>query len=430
MKKMILSILVISAGICPSFSQERDTVIHLDEVMIEAPSNKTIIRKAIGNLHSLTKESIYGANCQFIQIMESAGKVIQLTREYGYLFENGYSDKKRNQWDSYWLTNFNPVYNARSLRYDIDGNTVLANSYYSVEGLNSSDFYDARAKYVFEIIRLIYLYGPVYSRNWTDYTFNLKDVTPDSYLLSFESSANYPAKNPLYAKGQLEVDSESMKLKSIRIENMGMHYAGNYGKYEYEIERYPDSHDKRILQDCVDCSFGVDTDGNIDYALIHILWSPDNEQYYKGGRGNQPRNIAAGSDFMVTECMKAEPFKIGHDKQIDESKMSKKEKKLREKLAKILISDKSRYREGSSYNPDAIEKIDWALDVSDAERQLDLKMPIQEQYRIQSADHYSTRDEMDSKEEKTNNAKQERDEARKQLYDLARTTLFNDPLKN
>ena len=427
---MILSILVISAGICPSFSQERDTVIHLDEVMIEAPSNKTIIRKAIGNLHSLTKESIYGANCQFIQIMESAGKVIQLTREYGYLFENGYSDKKRNQWDSYWLTNFNPVYNARSLRYDIDGNTVLANSYYSVEGLNSSDFYDARAKYVFEIIRLIYLYGPVYSRNWTDYTFNLKDVTPDSYLLSFESSANYPAKNPLYAKGQLEVDSESMKLKSIRIENMGMHYASVYGKYEYEIERYPDSHDKRILQDCVDCSFGVDTDGNIDYALIHILWSPDNEQYYKGGRGNQPRNIAAGSDFMVTECMKAEPFKIGHDKQIDESKMSKKEKKLREKLAKILISDKSRYREGSSYNPDAIEKIDWALDVSDAERQLDLKMPIQEQYRIQSADHYSTRDEMDSKEEKTNNAKQERDEARKQLYDLARTTLFNDPLKN
>ena len=427
---MILSILVISAGICPSFSQERDTVIHLDEVMIEAPSNKTIIRKAIGNLHSLTKESIYGANCQFIQIMESAGKVIQLTREYGYLFENGYSDKKRNQWDSYWLTNFNPVYNARSLRYDIDGNTVLANSYYSVEGLNSSDFYDARAKYVFEIIRLIYLYGPVYSRNWTDYTFNLKDVTPDSYLLSFESSANYPAKNPLYAKGQLEVDSESMKLKSIRIENMGMHYASVYGKYEYEIERYPDSHDKRILQDCVDCSFGVDTDGNIDYALIHILWSPDNEQYYKGGRGKQPRNIAAGSDFMVTECMKAEPFKIGHDKQIDESKMSKKEKKLREKLAKILISDKSRYREGSSYNPDAIEKIDWALDVSDAERQLDLKMPIQEQYRIQSADHYSTRDEMDSKEEKTNNAKQERDEARKQLYDLARTTLFNDPLKN
>ena len=427
---MILSILVISAEICPSFSQERDTVIQLDEVMIEAPSNKTIIRKAIGNLHSLTKESIYGANCQFIQIMESAGKVIQLTREYGYLFENGYSDKKRNQWDSYWLTNFNPVYNARSLRYDIDGNTVLANSYYSVEGLNASDFYDARAKYVFEIIRLIYLYGPVYSRNWTDYTFNLKDVTPDSYLLSFESSANYPAKNPLYAKGQLEVDSESMKLKSIRIENMGMHYASVYSKYEYEIERYPDSHDKRILQDCVDCSFGVDTDGNIDYALIHILWSPDNEQYYKGGRGKQPRNIAAGSDFMVTECMKAEPFKIGHDKQIDESKMSKKEKKLREKLAKILISDISRYREGSSYNPDAIEKIDWALDVSDAERQLDLKMPIQEQYRIQSADHYSTMDEMDSKEEKTNNAKQERDEARKQLYDLARTTLFNDPLKN
>ena len=432
MKKIILSLLVIMTGICPAFSQETDSIIQLDEVMIEAPSNKTIIKKAIGNLHSLTKESIYGSNCQFIQIMESAGKVIQLTREYGYLYANGYSDKKRNEWDSYWITNFNPVYNARSLRYDIDGNNVLADSYYSVEDLNANarDFYDARFKFVFEIVRLIYLYGPVYSRNWTDYTFNLKDVTPDSYLLSFESSDNYPAKNPLYAKGQLEIDSESMKLKSIRIENLGMHYAGNYGKYEYQIERYPDSHDKRILQDCVDCSFGVDTDGNIDYALIHILWSPDNDQYYKGGCGHQPRNITAGSDFVVTECMKLEPFKIAHDKRIDESKMSKKEKKQREKLAKILISDISRYREGSSYNPDAIEKIDWALDVSDAERQLSRKMPIQEQYRIQSSDYFSMRDEMDAKEEKTNNATQERDEARKQLYDMARSLLFNDPLKD
>ena len=429
---MILSLLVISAGICPSFSQERDTVIQLDEVMIEAPSNKTIIRKAIGNLHSLTKESYYGANCQFIQIMESAGTVIQLTREYGYLFANGYSDKKRNQWDSYWVTNFNPVYNARSLRYDIDGNTVLADSYYSVEDLNANvrDFYDARCKYVFEIVRLIYLYGPVYSRNWTDYTFNLKDVTPDSYLLSFESSQNYPAKNPLYAKGQLEIDAESMKLKSIRIENMGLHYAGNYGKYEYQIERYPDSHDKRILQDCVDCNFGVDDEGNIDYALIHILWSPDNEQYYKGGCGSQPRNIASGSDFMVTECMKTEPIRIGRDNQPDQSKMSKKEKKQIEKLARVLTMDISRYREGSSYNPDAIDKIDWALDVSEAERQLNLKMPIQEQYRIQSSDYYRSTDERDAKKEKTNNATQEKDEARKQLYDMARTTLFNDPLKN
>ena len=127
MKKILLSILVMLAGISPVLPQETDSIIQLDEVMIEAPSNKTIIKKAIGNLHSLTKESIYGSNCQFIQIMESAGKVIQLTREYGYLYANGYSDKKRNEWDSYWITNFNPVYNARSLRYDIDGNRCWAN---------------------------------------------------------------------------------------------------------------------------------------------------------------------------------------------------------------------------------------------------------------------------------------------------------------
>ena len=57
-------------------------------------------------------------------------------------------------------------------------------------------------------------------------------------------------------------------------------------------------------------------------------------------------------------------------------------------------------------------------------------MPIQEQYRIQSSDYFSMMDERDAKEEKSDKTTQERDEARKQLYDMAKNNLFNDPLKN
>lgn len=431
MKKILLSILVLMAGISPALSQEIDTIIQLDEVMIEAPSNKTIIKKAISNLRKPTKETCYFTDYQFTQIMESAGSVIQLSREFGYMFANGYGDKKRNQWDSFWHANCNPVYNARSLRYDITGNNVLAQSYYSTEqlGISSEGFYDARVIYVFEIIRLIYLYGPIYSRNWSDYTFTLKDVTSHSYLIDFESSGNYPAKNPLYAKGQLEIDTESLKLKSIRIDNMGMHYASKYVKYEYEIKKYPNCHDKRILQDCIDCNFGVDTDGDIDYALIHVLWSPDNEQFYKGGRGSQPRNIAEGSNFMVTECWKSEPTKINHDSLQDNRKMSLKERKQIEKISKILIANITRYPEGSTYNPDAIAKIDWALDVSYAERQLNEKMPIQEQYMIQSSDYCLSSDEWNFPKGDSNET-QEKDNARKALFELVKSNIFKDLLEN
>lgn len=428
MKKIFLSFLILTMGAADAISQQKDSIIQLDEITVEAPSNKTIIKKAIGNLHNLSKETYYGGNCQFIQIMESAGSVIQLTREYGYLFSNGYSDKKRNEWDSHWTTSFNPVYNARSLRYDITGNDVLTTGFYSPDDPHASlaTFYDARVKYVFEITRLIYLYGPVYSRNWTDYTFTLKNVTSHSYILSFESSDNYPLKNSLYAKGQLEIDSESMKLKSITIENMGMHYAAAYVKPELQLKRYPDFHDKRILQDCVDCRFDVDTDGSINYALIHVLWSPDNEQLYKSGRGSQPRAIEPGTDFMVTECCKISPFKTNLDTLKGKPQLNRKDKKMIERFAKTLTYNATRFPEGSTYDPDAIDRIDWALDVSDAERQLDRKMPIQEQYRIQSSDYYSWVQERNAQEE--DSKAQETYELRKQLDEIIRNNLFIDPL--
>ena len=168
------------------------------------------------------------------------------------------------------------------------------------------NWFDARWKYIFDIIRLIYLYGPVYSRNCSDYVFALTADSGDSYTFSFESSDRYPRKNPLYAKGQMEIDAASMKLKSIRIDNMGIHYAGKYSRREYMLKKYPDPHDSRILQDCVDCDFEVNGFGEISYALIHVLWSPTNKQYYKGGCGNQPRANVAGTDFVVTECWKSD----------------------------------------------------------------------------------------------------------------------------
>ena len=117
-------------GTLPAMPQEtNEKDIALEEVQIEALSNRSIINKAIGNLHKRTKESISLCNGQLTQIMEADGKVVQLSREYGYYISSSYYEKMRNKFDGFWHSNFVPVYNACSLRYALDGKTVLPASY-------------------------------------------------------------------------------------------------------------------------------------------------------------------------------------------------------------------------------------------------------------------------------------------------------------
>ncbi len=437
MKKRIISVLILIIGTVPALSQEAEIVnVTLSDVQIEALTPKTIIQKAIGNLFKMTKKtpiSFYG-NAQHIQIMESAGSVIQLSREYGYFFEMGYNEK-RDDFDCGWDINFVPVYNARSLRYDTSGNEVLTENSESAGQVTSKNWFDARWKYIFDIIRLIYLYGPVYSRNCSDYVFALTADSGDSYTFSFESSDRYPRKNPLYAKGQLEIDAASMKLKSIRIDNMGIHYAGKYSLHKHMLKKYPDPHDSRILQDCVDCDFEVNGFGEISYALIHVLWSPTNKQYYKGGCGNQPRANVAGTDFVVTECWKSDLFDFESlpDSTIQKLHIRKPANASEaRKWAVLTVFTLGRCPEHNTYNPEATDRIEWALDVSDAERQLNQKMPIKDQYRMQSTDFYSSVEEDVNKSAASGLDDDDTTELHNLLgmcHELIRNYLFDDPLR-
>jgi len=311
----------------------------------------------------------------------------------------------------------------------LDGKTVLPASYsYPEETYPWSNHYDARVKYMFEILRVIYLYGPVYSRNYSDYDFKCIGTTVYSYLFSFESSDRYPQKNPLYAKGQIEIDASSFKLKSIRIDNMGLLYAGYYSTTETALKRYTDYHDEKILKDCVNSDFNVNEDGEIDYALIHILWSPDNTQYYQGGRGKQPRANVAGTDFIVTECWKSEPLIVPDNLPGQEKAVELTDKQFKKLIT--VFKGIGKNPDGNSYNPEAIDKIDWALDVSDAERQLSQKMSIREQYKLQSKDYSTSEEEMIvNKELEEVDSSPQKKEAQRVVHEFIRNNLFKDPLK-
>lgn len=373
---------------------EKDDVLtaSLDEVLINGLSDKTIIKKAINNLPGKSKKDklIYG-NGQIIQTIECDGKPVQLSREYGYYMTNGGNTK------DILRMNFISVYNARSLRYTSSGKDVLPANYlnYYYKGNGESGSFNARMKYMFDIMRVIYLYGPIYSRNYSDYNYTLEKETEKYYRFRFESSDRYPDKNPLYAKGYLEIDASSMALKSFHIENMGIHLAGLYGKdyYLYSMHKkgYEYYNDDRYKSDCIDCDFTIDSHGEIQYAMIHLPWNTAISQYYKPGCGNIPRLDAVESNCFVTECWQAEQAKVLSKKEIKEAagdSISNMAVKLVEKLVEKFYRISNSDPQLNEYNQSAIDKIKWSLDVSDVERQLNKNKPIIQQYVLQSHDYY------------------------------------------
>lgn len=364
----------------------------LDEVLINGWSEKTIIKKAINNLPGKSRKDklIYG-NGQIIQTIECDGKPVQLSREYGYYMTNGGNTK------DILRMNFISVYNARSLRYTSSGKDVLPANYLSTyyKGNGESGSFDARMKYMFDIMRVIYLYGPIYSRNYSDYNYTLEKETEKYYRFRFESSDRYPDKNPLYAKGYLEIDASSMALKSFHIENMGIHLAGKY-LFGVSSKYYEYYNDNRYKSDCIDCDFSIDSYGEIQYALIHLSWNSAIDQYFRPGCGTIPRLDAVESNCFVTECWQAEQAKMLSKKIIKEvagDSISNMALKLVDRFVKIFYKISNSDPQLNEYNPSAIDKIKWSLDVSDVERQLNKNKPIIQQYVLQSHDYYDEMDE-------------------------------------
>ena len=368
-----------------SLDDSLEVSVNLAEIEISSWKTNTVLKRAIRNLPKMNKGSLMVGEGQITQIIECNDNVVQLSREYGVFSTTGFNikcDRERACIYDPWILSFISFYNARSLRYNANGKDTLSTAYLDIRSGSSHGLsswkddvisYDARRKYIFDIIRVIYLFGPIYSRSISDYSFNLIKTDDPIYCFSFES-INYPDKNPLYAKGTVEINVDEMKLSSIRIDRMGMHYAGMYGRIRDDK--------KETKSDCVDCVFEMDERGEIKYALVHIPWNDSISQYYRPGCGNQSRSRSSAINCLVTECWKTENI-------TDVNKIAGAEKKQKKALS-LLLGRGNGGGNFSKYDEDIINKIKWALDVSEAERQLDSKMPIKEQYARQSKDYYSS----------------------------------------
>lgn len=442
----LMGVPVEASGNTKSLEDSIASSVQLDEVQIKALSDKSIINTAIGHLPKRYKVSdlvsVYGTG-QHIQLIECNGKIVQLSRLYGYYTASSGSVKYVNRAFQNWDMSFNAVYNARSLRYNATGTSVLEKNCFQLGGRfdnpkNRFVTYDARRTYVFDVMEAMYFFAPILSRHYSDYIFEYSGMTDGCYRYSFESSSRYPKKNLLYAKGYVLIDVGSCSLRSIHVDNMGLNYVDLYGM-DWDVS----PEDDRIKHDCEDCDFEFDEMGEIVYAKIHVQWNPDILQYFTPPTGgmSQPRPDASNNNCIVTECWKAESCHrsnrrngmLGFFMEIVKEKFESRDSiYLVTMLDQINqgndVVDSWFHGEGEDpkykigvYNPTAIDKIQWAMDVSDAERQLGLLLPIEEQYRLQSSDFLNSSDETRYREHKNEFDDPEVSRAEKRLY-------FDDPI--
>lgn len=359
--------------------------IQLEEVEILSWSDRSVINKAIKNLPKKNDGSLLMGKGQLTQIVECNDKVVQLDREYGMYCTNRFNFKRESDITDNWSLNYFPFYNARSFRYEANGKDTLKTSYLNVrenvKGKNSVSWtddkisYDARTKYMFGVIRLVYLYGPIYSREYSDYIFKNIESDGDNYRYSFESSSRYPHKNPLYAKGIIEIDAKSMNLKTIEIEEMGKYrrkYDGETSAEEAELKRYVDYKD---------CLFKVNSLSEIEYALIHLAWDGNNDFDLRTRVRPRPDDVKC----YVTECWQSDTQDIIDKKNYMFQKIISWNQFYRQMA--YGMAGKLRF---SKYDKQIIDSIHWAFDITEVEKELNTRTPIEQQYNILSRDYYSS----------------------------------------
>jgi hypothetical protein len=388
------------------FSSDKDPtetlpgVVQLNDVYILSSKDRTILRKTAAKLpqKSNLKKSIFLGVGQHTQIVECNEKAVQLSRFYG-----AYATKGSKSYTSKRLYNrlsVLPTYNASSYRYDASGKNILNPEYFDSQEKDLRNrklkSYDSYKKYIFDIMGFIYAFGPLYSSNIKDYNYEYEGGNGRYYTYLFESSDRYPKNNPMYAKGKIVIDVETFTLKSIQVDNMGCH---NLEIYLSSNLSNSDPENKR--QDCVNCSFSIEKHGEICYALIHIPWNNKNDQYFS----LSPRSYPMNSNCIVTECWKTEScysctkmdllremiaiYKNGNEifQKIEDGSRSRIEKHVINDSTSLIVNihDKNI----CSYDPKMIERINWALDVSVAERQLSNYTPIEMQYASRSGEAFN-----------------------------------------
>lgn len=205
----------------------RPTII-LKENSIQLPESTvsiTPVKKLLTQTHKQlqptykAKEWIrrfYG-NGIYSKTVECNGKNVQLFHEYGLFLTSGNCPQK-DKFDLEYRLNFIPVYTARSYDLNCSGTDTL--KYISIIGSKKREDirFDATSRKIFNIIRTIYLYAPLFvSPEY--FEFKLTDIDSSFYTIHFSTKPEcFPRRIKGFSRGILQIDRNNQQLQNITLE--------------------------------------------------------------------------------------------------------------------------------------------------------------------------------------------------------------------
>lgn len=199
----------------------KENSIQLPESIVSVTPVKKLLTQTHKQLQPTYKAKewirrFYG-NGIYSKAVECNGKNVQLFHEYGLFLTSGNCPQK-DKFDLAYRLNFIPVYTARSYDLNCSGTDTL--KYISIIGNKKREDirFDATSRKIFNIIRTIYLYAPLFvSPEY--FEFKLTDIDSSFYTIHFSTKPEcFPRKIKGFSRGILQIDRNNQQLQNITLE--------------------------------------------------------------------------------------------------------------------------------------------------------------------------------------------------------------------
>lgn len=276
---------------------------YLQEVSVKGIPPKTLLAKVSEQLKSFRPKyplNYYG-NAQYEKITECNLSTVEYRNEYGCYFTSG-NVRLKEKWDLNYHFYFVPAYSARSFNFQPGVNDTLKKQIVTGGRLE----YDAGNRKIFNAIRSVLLWGPLFT-NSRYYDIKLLDVDSVDYIFTFVAQEKYyPNDIKIYCRGTLKIDKQTFHLKNIHFDYLDYHF------YKLTNQTRPQT----PFSTSMDINFAYNATGIYIQSCQQITtWKHNSDQTY-GGIEKPSRRNPAKNHLIEREALRCETFqKIPQNKQ-------------------------------------------------------------------------------------------------------------------
>lgn len=330
--------------------------ISLQEVQIKGINSGQL-------LHSLTEQLSpikhsyplnFHGNAHYTKITRCNSTAVEFRDEIGCLLTSG-NVRYKEKWDLRNHDYFIPVYTARSYNLTTSGDTL------KIPSMTGSKLeYDAGNMKIFNVIRSIEIWGPLFSK-LKYYDIELTDSDDTYYTFSFYTKKEYyPQKIKILCRGKILVGKNDHRLKQISMNYLDYHF--------YKLTNMTRANSPFITKALLEFAYNNSTP-YIKTCQVETIWKYNFDEHYgsieKPSRRNPAKAHLVEQEYITFNSLHQIP-------------KEKQEKYLLQKVVTAACNPRGEYQ------PDIFRKRKLTLNEKIAISEVEQFQKIEEQFQHNS----------------------------------------------